>query len=111
MLQKLAEKWLEVELSHNVSKAASNTFWEHAMSLIPPLLDVKHTRGITRKIPQFIHLRRKLKLQLLPSIDTVSAFRNEGGDVVVAEDQKKANEFTTSNHIKLYESTGVKVRL
>ena len=86
MLQNLAEKWMLVKLTHKVSKAASDLFWEHAMSLRPPIMDVKNTHGITRKIPKFIHERRKLKRQQLPSIQHQIAYKNDGGDVVVVGD-------------------------
>ena len=107
-MEKLSERWVNVELSHNVSKAASNEFWETALSLIPDLMKLKESRGITRKIPQFIHLRRKLQKRLVPPILHKTAFKeNTGGEVVVVEGNAK--EYSSSTHTKLYESTGVKV--
>ena len=103
LLQKLAEKWLLVEISHNASKEASNMFWEAAISLLPQVLREKEMIGISRKIPQFVHLRRKLHKRLLPPINQTTAFKDRSGNVVVVEGDA-TKEYSTSTHTKLYES-------
>ena len=112
LLEAIAEKWLLVELCHTVSKAASNEFWKIAISLLPALFSNKTSLQITRKTPQFVHLRRKLYKKLLPKIHHSTAYQAEGSDDVIDVPDGKHHEFDlTESHKKVYETASVKVIL
>ena len=83
LLQTLSEKWLLVELDHTVSKAASNAFWGLATSILPSLFDLKKSHKISRKIPQFVHIRRKLHKQFVPPIHHKTAFQQDGTPEII----------------------------
>ena len=67
-LHSLSKAWLNVELSHNISKIASNTLWDLALSFVQPLMDAKEQEGVTKKIPKFQQLRKKLYQKYAPKI-------------------------------------------
>ena len=56
-IEELAKRWLMVELTHQVSKTATNEFWRLAMEIIPRLNNVRKTT--------FGHLRKKMYLSLI----------------------------------------------
>ena len=109
LLQAISQKWLLVELSHTVSKAATNAFWEIAVNLLPSLYKKKERHGISRKIPQFVHIRRKLQKDLLPPIHRTTAYQDaETNDIIEVSDPKfRPNDVQK----KIYETTSVKVSL
>ena len=112
LLQGIAEKWILVEMNHTVSKAASNEFWKIATSLIPHLFTTKSQLKITRKTPQFIHLRRKLYKQFLPKIHRTTAYQEDGSDdIVEVPEDRQADFILTDSHHKIYETASVKVIL
>ena len=106
LLQALSEKWLLVELCHTVSKAATNAFWELAISLIPSLLATKKGLNITRKIPQFVHVRRKLHKQFLPQVHHSTAYQQEGSEEIIRDHEIDAQNNSLS---KIFETASVSV--
>ena len=68
LLHKLSIKWLSVHLTHNVSLEATYEFWKIALLCMPLLVQYKEEEEITRKTPQFVHLRRKLYDELCPKV-------------------------------------------
>ena len=108
ILQALSEKWLMVELSHTVSKAGTNAFWELAMSVIPSLFEAKKRIGIRRKVPQFIHVRRKLHKKFLPPIQHATTYRQDGSlNIIEVQDQKDPRP--DDSYTKILESASVSV--
>ena len=107
MLQALSEKWLLVELNHTVSKAATDAFWQIATSLIPSLYNTKDNLGITRKTPQFVHIRRKLQAKFLPKIHHSTSYQDDNTNEIVGD-----MEFNPNNsQKKVFETASVKVIL
>ena len=43
LLEQLAKKWLHIELSHNISKIASDLLWSTALNCFGPILPVSYT--------------------------------------------------------------------
>lgn len=52
----LSNEWLHSQLTHNVSLAASNSFWELAFKYLPKLMELKEEERISKKIPQFLQV-------------------------------------------------------
>ena len=107
LLQALSEKWLVVELNHTVSKTASNAFWRIATSLVPILFETKKRLGISRKTPQFVHLRRKLHKQFLPTIHHTTAYQDKDSLDIVEVPGHDSN--LNNSHIKIFETASVSV--
>ena len=63
----LSNQWLHSQLTHHVSLAACNSFWNLAMQNIPKLMEMKKNERVTRKIPQFTQVSRCLLVNLLLS--------------------------------------------
>ena len=109
LLQALSEKWLLVELDHTVSKAASNEFWRLATSLIPQLFETKTRLGISRKTPQFVHVRRKLHQKFLPKIHHSTAYQHEDtGEIISVPDTEDIHR-NDSSFSKVFETASVSV--
>ena len=109
----ITEKWQLIEVNHNVSKAATNEFWEVAVRLIPTLIEMKKNT-VTRKIPQFVHIRRMMAKKLLPKINHSVAYRHEGSQVVHEvqdDDDEEEKIYKTASYTKLYETASVKVNI
>ena len=109
MLQALSEKWLLVELEHTVSKAASNSFWGLATTILPSLFEAKNRLRITRKVPQFVHIRRKLHKQYVPAIHHKTAFQQEGSQDVIHVDVPGLDPRLNDSHKKIFETATVSV--
>ena len=60
LLETLSEKWISAKMEHNISKVGTNALWKIGFNLIPKLLEAKNLERITKKTPQFNHIRRLL---------------------------------------------------
>ena len=107
----ICERWQLIEINHNVSKTATNEFWEVAVKLLPTLIQTKQNLGITRKIPQFVHIRRMLNRKILPPIQHVTAYRNERtNEIHEVKDEENHNDYKSSRYTKIYETASVQVK-
>ena len=112
ILSDLSEEWLLTEVSHHVSKEASNSMWKIANDLFHRMYTAKANEG--RKIPQFCHLRRKLYEDKVPKIKMEFAYQSkDDGSVTVVEDVSTTPlaRFPPSTHRKLYEIASVDVSI
>lgn len=111
MLSKLSKDWLEIELSHNVSKVAANAFWNLSRNSFHQMFRVKELQNVTRKTPSFEHIRRKLHGNIVPPIHMEFGFQNkQTGELTVVEDTKTPR-FNPHEFVKLWEVSTVKVIL
>ena len=103
-IEELAKKWLNIELSHHVSKTASNEFWKVALQIIPKLVPMKKT-------PTFPTLRKKMYGSLIPPINLHIAYENKATGEVQYVDQESTpiSAFPVSDYTKLFEVATVKV--
>ena len=108
LLQAISEKWLIVELNHSTSKAASNAFWDLATSLLPSLANTKTRLGVSKKIPQFVHLRRKLHKQYVPQIHRTITYQEDGKDDLI-EIPHHIQFQPLESQKKVYETASVKL--
>ena len=69
MLDALVKKWMTIHLTHNVSLTATYEFWRVALNFFPKLKERKEKDEITRKTPQFSHLRRQLYKDMCPKVE------------------------------------------
>ena len=111
LLDSLAKKWLLTQSTHQVSAAAANSFWEVSMNLIPKMLGVREKFNIKKKVPGFIHLRRKLNEDLCPPIHMKFVYLERSTNTIVevncSEDPGK--RYPKSKYQKLYEEAHFKV--
>ena len=64
-----------------VSKEASNEFWNIATHLFWKLFKAKDIQDITRKIPQFVHIRRQ-QYKSLPVVEMeIGYLHKESGSI------------------------------
>lgn len=111
MFQNLNEKWLAVQLTHNVSASATNAFWEVAFQLVPELMQHKRQEMVEKKIPGFIHLRRKLYDRKCPKVEMKFVYLNKNTQEIEVVNTNKNPRLTynKANYVKLYEEAHVKV--
>jgi hypothetical protein len=88
LLEKLSHEWLITELNHNVSKTASNEFWNVARKYFHILFEAKKAEGIRKNVPGFKYLRRRIQQDKLPDISLEFGFSNkETGEITLVSDQ------------------------
>ena len=111
-LENLAKKWLYVQLTNDVSAAATNSFWKLALSSFPQLLAAKEESNVNKNVPGYIHLRRQLYNDC-PPVHMKYAYQNKGtGEIVVVSSVNcPARNFPKTQFIKLYEEAHIKVIL
>ena len=111
MLESLSKKWQLIQLTHNVSAAATNSFWQFGLSLFPGLVAAKEMSGTNKNVPGFIHLRRELQQDMCPPIYMTFAYLNRITKNVEIIKCNKApiRKFPKSQYIKLYEEAHIKV--
>ena len=110
LLTILSEKWLYTKLTHQVSAAASKSFWKTAMECVPALYEAKKEVNVTKNTPGFIHQRRKLYKDMCPEVHLKYAFLNkENNQTEVIHSKTAPSKYNTSKYIKLYEEAHIKV--
>lgn len=101
-----------METQHHVSKEAANEFFELGKKWFPLLYEAKQREGITRKVPQFVHLRRKLHERNVPkiSLDVAYVHKTTGEETVLRDVQSiPTKQFPPNEYLKIYEMASVKV--
>ena len=106
-------QWLRLQLTHDVSLAATDAFWNLAMKSIPKLLHIRDVQGIKRKIPQFPNQRKILYSNECPKVSMLLAYLNtETNDIVYVKNVNRTPMKTydwNNKFIKLYESASIQV--
>ena len=114
MLEEFGHLWLATLVNHDISMSAASYLWKLAFSWIPKIIQQKHDEQVTRKTPQFPHLRRKLLNQLVPPVWICAAYFNlETNEVIKPAASNVAHEkkFNDINKFKkLYEITSVSIK-
>ena len=114
VLKELSEKWIMAEIDHDVSKEATNTFWQIANKYFHSLYSLKSQQGVTRKIPQFPHLRKTLVHDNVPPVKMEIGYESKDtGDIVVVENVETTptSRFPASTHRRLFEIASVDVSI
>ena len=114
MMQKLSENWLLIELTHRVSKTATNSFWQLAKSHFHEMFKMKEEENVKRKVPLFSQMRRVLHQKHVPEISLEIGYQHrETGEITIVQDTRHTPTSTYPPHLyqKLYEQATVKVSL
>ena len=114
ILKDLSEDWISAEIDHRVSKVASNVFWSLAKDYFYRLYSVKFQQGITRKVPNFEHIRRQLYKKKVPKVKMAVCYQSKAtGELTVLEDIESTpvSKFPPSTHKRLYEVAAVDVSI
>lgn len=111
MLNTMSEQWLMVQLTHNVSAAATNSFWNLAFKQMPNLLRMKSEQSVKKNVSGFIHMRRKLYQLKCPKVHMKFVYMNKTTQEieVVNTTKNPRHTYTRANYVKLYEEAHVKV--
>ena len=99
-----------VQLTHDVSAAAANSFWKIASTSIPELFHAREELQIKKNVPGYIHLRRKL-YEESPTVHMKFVYMNRETKAIEIVQCTKApvKNFPKSKFVKLYEEAHVKV--
>ena len=95
-----------VQMKHNVSATASNTFWDLAFNFIPQVLEKRK-----RKVPKFIQQRRKLVKNNCPPVFLEYYYKKKStGEVVkFCGSVAPMKAYQNPSYEKLFEIAYVKV--
>lgn len=114
LLDDFSKKWLELQLTHHVSLAASNQFWNLAIKQIHEIFKKKEQEKVKRKIPQFLHVRKMIYKDLCPEIKMSFVFLNklDGSLIRVNGEQTPLSQFQRDpNYQKLFEEAHIEVKI
>ena len=112
ILKYLSKEWLTIELDHRVSKVASEAMWDLAKTWFHKLFTVKAAQGVGRKTPSFIHTRRMLYKDYVPTVRMELGYLDkQSGDLTIVEDTPitPKSRFPSHRYQKLWEIAHVKV--
>ena len=112
MLNDVAEKWLMVQLTHQVSASATNAFWSVALQSIPNLVQCKTANSIKKNIPGYIHLRRKIYENECPEVKMKFVYQNKNTQAIeiVHSNTNPSREYDRNNYVKLYEEAHIEAK-
>ena len=98
-----------VEVTHRVSKEATEQFWRLANSMFHRLYVAKGNVG--KKIPQFDHIRTILYDNETPTVNLEIGYKSKEGDevTIVKATTTPVSRFPPSTYNKLYEIASVDV--
>ena len=107
----MTEKWLTAELDHTVSKVASDCFWKIAQSFIPKIVEAKRVQNITKKVPQFTHIRRKMYKEEVPEVNLEIGYRHkETSEISIVKDTvTPKSRYPPNEYENFFEIASVKV--
>lgn len=111
-MKSLSKDWLLCELGHRISMEASNELFEIAKKYFFNLMTAKINEGVTKNVPQFVHLRRLLYNNNVPDVKLEVAYlKKETGEIIVLDDLEKTprSRYPANEYVKLYEIASVKV--
>ena len=110
-LSQLSESWLMAQLTHNVSAAATNCFWDIALRSFPALSDARERSMRKKNVPGYIHLRRQLYKERCPEVHMRFAYLNKDSGTIEVVDCKNdpGQRFPRSKYTKLFEEAHIKV--
>lgn len=112
MFHSFSKKWLETQLTHHVSLAASNSFWKLAFKHVYDILELKRMEEVKRKIPQFLQVRKNIHKDISPNIKMTFAFlnKNDKSIIHVNSDHTPVKEYQQNPmYEKLYEEAHIEV--
>ena len=111
ILNQLCNDWFVEEIDHNISKAAGDALWKIASKWFHPLYEAKKKLSISKNVPQFVHLRRRIYAKKTPPIElkTVYEEKETGEVIVVNSESTPTSQFPRSTHTKIYEIAKIKV--
>ena len=111
LLKKVSEKWLMAQLTHNVSAAATNSFWHIALNDFTSLSDAREHSMTKKNIPGYIHLRRQLYKEKCPEVHMRFVYLNkESKNIEVVHcDKDPGHKYPKSKYTKLFEEAHIKV--
>lgn len=101
------------EIHHKISEEATNDFFEIGKKWFPKLFSAKENEGVTKKVNQFVHIRKQLYKKNVPPINMEFSYLNkETNEITVVKDQEKTPtaQFPPNKFVKLCEIASVKVR-
>lgn len=113
LFSSFSQQWLDAQLTHNVSIAASNYFWKLAFNHVSQIESLKASEGIKRKIPQFLQVRKNLYKDFCPEVKMSFAFlnKNDGSIIHVDGIQTPLTQYERNpQYQKLYEEAHVEVQ-
>ena len=113
ILTHLSKEWLKIELNHQVSKVATQTFWELGKKWFHRMFLAKQSQNISKKTPSFVHIRRKMNLNYVPPITLELAYQDKrtGEFSVVEESITPRARFPPHEYTKVWEIAHVQVTL
>ena len=111
-MKHFSKEWHKVELTHHVSKAATDAFWKLGKEWFHNLLETKSIQGVRRKTPDFVHLRRGLLNDYVPPVHLEIGYQHkQTGEITVIEDTlvTPRNRFPCHEYDKVWEIANVEV--
>ena len=112
ILEKMSKEWLEIEMTHRVSKVASEAFWNSGKAWFHRLFTVKQAQKVKKKTPSFVHIRRKMFKDYVPPISIDAAYQHkESGETTIIEGSSitPRSRFPPHEYHRLWEISHVKV--
>ena len=113
ILNSLCHDWVLCEISHRVSKTASNKLWDIANKYFFELYSVKTNQGISKKIPKMQQLRNKAYQQFVPPVKMDIGYQcKDTGEIKVVKDVETTpvSKYPPSTHRRIFEIAYVEVR-
>ena len=112
LFQSFSKQWLHAQLTHHVSLAASNEFWNLSFQYVSKMVEMKEKEKVRRKIPQFLQARKNIYTEISPRIFMTFAFLNKEDGTITCVDVEKTplDKFQRNpQYQKLYEEAHIEV--
>ena len=112
LFETFSEQWLQAQLTHHVSLAASNDFWKLSFKYVSEIIEMKRQENINKKIPQFLQIRKNIYKSICPDIKMNFAYLNNTDNSIihVDVDHTPVKEFERNpQYQKLYEEAHIQV--
>lgn len=112
ILKHLSKQWIDTEISHRVSKTASDAFWKLGKKWFHKLFQTKAAQGVRRKTPDFTQIRRRLYIEYVPPIKMDICYEDrENGALSIIQDTlvTPKSQFPPHRFTKVWEIGKVEV--
>ena len=110
VFEKLKSEWLMTEITHHVSKTATDAFWSVGLKYFSML---SAARGRRKKTPQFKSIRRKIYLNSVPPVNLEIGYKDRTTNEIhiVNDTCTPLKRFSPTKFDKIFEIASIKVSL
>ena len=112
LFKSFSNQWVQTQLCHKVSLTAACAFWKLSFKYVKDIYDKKAAEVVTKKIPQYVTVKKNIYKDQSPDVKMKFTFRNKIDNTIfsVEQDKTPVKQYQRDpKYEKLYEEAKIEV--